>query len=575
MSNASAPKEECDIVMKGGITSGVVYPLTVVELSKRYRLRNIGGTSAGALAAAITAAAEYNRDGGGFRRIEAIPDEVATRLKGFFQPDPSMKPLFDALLVLQDKTLGRGALIVEALKTVLLGYGSWTLAGLLPGLALGWWAGGGFLGKLFAAAVCGTVGVTVALGFRLYLVVTRDLPAHDFGICSGKTQPGSSDEGLTDWLSRTIDEVAGRDPTGDPLTFAELWGPDPDKPNIRLDMMTTNLAMQRAHRLPLRHNLYMFRRAEFLRLFPARVVDAMVRASAPVTGPGGAPLDDYYHLPMRERLPVVVAARMSLSFPGLIAAVPLYARDYTLLDPAEREKPRRCLFSDGGLTSNFPIHFFDRFLPAAPTFAVALDSYRPEQHGKERVHLPKKARENISHPVRDIASFGAFLGSLMDSAKGWQDNLQSTLPGYRERIVHVALDDSKEGGLNLTMSEETIRELVKYGRAAGQKFGEFDFDEHRWRRFLVAANRLEESLDQMLEVYDDDGGDDPTEPFGAFLRRYAAEPKDYRQDEPWRQMALQRFDELMKLARAWRTSPTFRDGRIPRPDSDLRITARF
>ena len=68
MSNASAPKEECDIVMKGGITSGVVYPLTVVELSKKYRLRNIGGTSAGALAAAITAAAEYNRDGGGFQR---------------------------------------------------------------------------------------------------------------------------------------------------------------------------------------------------------------------------------------------------------------------------------------------------------------------------------------------------------------------------------------------------------------------------------------------------------------------------------------------------------------------------
>ena len=56
------PTLECDIVMKGGITSGVVYPLAVVELAKTYRFRNIGGTSTGAIAAAATAAAELGRD---------------------------------------------------------------------------------------------------------------------------------------------------------------------------------------------------------------------------------------------------------------------------------------------------------------------------------------------------------------------------------------------------------------------------------------------------------------------------------------------------------------------------------
>jgi hypothetical protein len=40
----------CDIVMKGGITSGVVYPLAALELAKDHRFRNIGGTSAGAIA---------------------------------------------------------------------------------------------------------------------------------------------------------------------------------------------------------------------------------------------------------------------------------------------------------------------------------------------------------------------------------------------------------------------------------------------------------------------------------------------------------------------------------------------
>jgi hypothetical protein len=50
------PNRYCDIVMKGGITSGVVYPPAVVELSKTYTFKNIGGTSAGAIAAAVTAA---------------------------------------------------------------------------------------------------------------------------------------------------------------------------------------------------------------------------------------------------------------------------------------------------------------------------------------------------------------------------------------------------------------------------------------------------------------------------------------------------------------------------------------
>ena len=51
----------CDIIMKGGITSGVVYPSAVCELAGTYRFKSIGGTSAGAIAAALTAAAEHAR----------------------------------------------------------------------------------------------------------------------------------------------------------------------------------------------------------------------------------------------------------------------------------------------------------------------------------------------------------------------------------------------------------------------------------------------------------------------------------------------------------------------------------
>lgn len=68
---------ECDIVMKGGITSGIVYPYAILEIAKANRFRSIGGSSAGAIAAAFTAAAEYARtvrgDPAGYRIRVVVP----------------------------------------------------------------------------------------------------------------------------------------------------------------------------------------------------------------------------------------------------------------------------------------------------------------------------------------------------------------------------------------------------------------------------------------------------------------------------------------------------------------------
>jgi predicted acylesterase/phospholipase RssA len=57
---------KCDIIMKGGITSGIVYPKAVCRLALEYRFRSIGGTSAGAIAAAATAAPSTRIRGGHF-----------------------------------------------------------------------------------------------------------------------------------------------------------------------------------------------------------------------------------------------------------------------------------------------------------------------------------------------------------------------------------------------------------------------------------------------------------------------------------------------------------------------------
>jgi len=50
--------------MRGGITSGIVYPRAIANLAETYNFRSIGGTSAGAIAAAATAAAQFGANNG-------------------------------------------------------------------------------------------------------------------------------------------------------------------------------------------------------------------------------------------------------------------------------------------------------------------------------------------------------------------------------------------------------------------------------------------------------------------------------------------------------------------------------
>src|SRR5438552_338018 len=115
----------CDLVMTGGVTDGVVYPWAIVELARRYRFKNIGGTSVGAMAAALTAAAEYGRRCGslfGFNEVllklprklgEDIDGKGTTRIFSLFQPTTSTRRLFDLFVSL----FGSGGFSLEEAAT--------------------------------------------------------------------------------------------------------------------------------------------------------------------------------------------------------------------------------------------------------------------------------------------------------------------------------------------------------------------------------------------------------------------------------------------------------------------------
>lgn len=564
----------CNIVMKGGITSGVVYPRAVAELAEKYRFKNVGGTSAGAIAAGLAAAAEFGRARGGFARMLEYAGRTNRILLALFQPAPCLQPLFHALLAA-------------------LGGKPWCLklATILIRLVSGYWLAslsGGLLAGAVALAACGLVtgqvvwpalwaavpGVPLAVAWRVRRALVHDLPRQFYGLCPGTTQPGSGrhQPALTDWLADVLDSVAdvqglaGR-PPDQPLTFGDLHGGNPADPAIRLLVMTTNLTEGRPYRLPLEDRKFLFRPDEFRRLFPPRIVDWMVKKSDEFSRD-----PTFRYLPEPADLPVIVAVRMSLSFPVLLAAVPLHARDFRQPDEAEQQRPRPQWFSDGGISSNFPIHFFDAIWPRWPTFGVKLDAFDPQVHRDQRIDLPRKAGHGLLLPFRHIESLGQFLGAMLDAMQEWRENLQTVLPGYRERIVHVRLAEY-EGGLNLNMPPEIIDQLAEYGRQAGQTLRtDFDWDAHRWRRYLVAVARLEEMLDELGESYTQAAPGD--EPLKSFLERYRDDPAEYEQTGQWNAAAEQDVEDLMRCHALWLARKRLQEGRIPKPSAELRMTPR-
>lgn len=519
--------------MKGGITSGVVYPSTVVELSKTYRFRSIGGTSAGAIAAAATAAAEYGRrEGtGGFAELEALPEWLGqkalngqTNLFNLFVPDGATRPLFDVLTApMWRKGLARWSMLLTAIERSPLVAAASVFPGVLL-MILAIMNGTSFFTLLsfLAGLSLAATGGLAALLYRFYHLVAKNLPDTFLGLTTGHNAPTTvQPPALTDWLTDLIDCCAGVEDREKPLTFGDLWGDDPEERNIDLQMMTTNVTLGRPYRLPLETRRFFFDREEFKRLFPTKVYDWLVAC-------GEAQLDEhkdrqYLHLPEPKDLPVVVAARMSLSFPILIGAIPLYAIDYTRVKKVDRIMTR-CWFTDGGITSNFPVHFFDRPLPRRPTFTINLRPNHPD-HGPDSdsftetqgVWMPNKNQDGILEvwnrfdDSKGLGKVGGFLKAIVDTGFSWRDTLQLGVPGYRDRVVHISLSPD-EGGLNLNMPHDIIETLSHRGARAGalltERFGntppadvELTWDNHRWVRYRASIAALEQLLEAFQKGY--------------------------------------------------------------------------
>jgi hypothetical protein len=364
-----------------------------------------------------------------------------------------------------------------------------------------------------------------------------------FGLCSGLQQDWADSPALTNWLNHVLNDLGGISEEGRPLIFDDLanaprYRGEPGQTGaIRLEVMTTNLGHQEPHRIPFINRRFWFLEEDFRSLFPDDVVNWMKSQSNEneAIDYGGK---RYFLLPEPGKLPVVVAVRMSLSFPLLLSAVPLYVQelglpreevagqaigpdvineDVDIIQVAgvpETERGGRrllgmrvCWFSDGGISSNFPLHFFDGPLPQWPTFGINLFYPDPEHFdARPRVFMPQRNNEGWQPTYVALEGGGAvveiarFIKTIITTMQNWRDTLQARAPGYRDRIVNIRIDP-QEGGMNLDMHSEVTRPLTERGTLAGRTILQtFDLNNHVWVRYRNSLAGLEPYIIDFAKV---------------------------------------------------------------------------
>lgn len=684
----------CDLIMKGGITSGVVYPRAVCRLARRYRIKKLGGASVGAIAAAFAAAAEaapvevppdqpkvpqvgaalHGADveaapseqeakgvsqPTGYARLYTVPDELGPYLGLLFQPLPSTRTAYDLMTTwlkpemvprprdstgqrlppvatpLKRVTGGRKAIAitnraaatwVKVVSAAPLVFSLILLVTLAPLILAGVGTDPGQWPWLVASAIVwvltGLVVATLTAAVVLLRRTVNAMAENGFGLCDGHTRdPSVNHLPLTDWMSKTIDEIAGLAITSPidgsrpgPLTFKQLWGHSASEtraalrakeaaggvvtandwrafdPAVDLMVMVTNLTFRRPYAFPFtgKEHFY-FCEACWAAYFPDTVIRHLVGctseesetipASVDGSGEEKVAMQCPQHTDKRVRLlpdaadlPVVVAARLSLSFPCLISAVPLHCVDYSR--KLGERKLIRTWFSDGGIASNFPMHFFDVPWPRRPTFGIDLQPEHPD-FANEWVWRPSAEDKAPPFPrSHELKSVVGFVTSMVRTMQNWADTTQITLPGFRDRVVEVRVD-STQGGLNLQMTDETIMLLASRGEDAAVALDAFDLDLHQWVRYRSAMSSLSEVLDKMADRYtsvppDGDG-------YQEFLRRYGPNAAAFRHVD----LAAVTADAaataaLMRLAQSWTAlNYPLNAPELPDPRPQLRPTPQL
>jgi predicted acylesterase/phospholipase RssA len=656
-------RHQCDLIMKGGTTSGVIYPKAILRLSEGlgdkpgYDFVNIGGTSAGAIAATFAAALQYaiNKPA-----RSDTPDAARSRFRertdkltepyfllNLFRPTNTTRELFEVFLCFLEKRkvirLLRACWRAAKLSVSLISIGFFLAITGLISILLGYFdlipmylAGLGIWCGLWLTAL-GVIFFFVAL-LKLVPGYIKQLESNNHGFVKGTHHAeaplrGSGDYPvLCDWIEESLRHIANMGSRC--LTFEDL---EDDEVKVTLRLLTSNSSQNLSYVLPLDETEWLiFDKKEFSDYFPDNVIKELTgEANAEEkstrqsriearTGKNITLTEGLFFLPTKK-LPLVVAARMSLSFPILFSAVPLYTIPAELMVTPQEQPLRKSQlilnhFTDGGLSSNLPVHFYDKWMPLKPTFCLNLSSWEgnksrpstvkavraavkaedvagkaytfnllPSKNSSETEQLVmgdqtlppstcstvKSGSESVSARITLLGTqeiwqpdqfsterLGAYIVNLFSTTQNNRDNENMRLPSVRDRVVSIALDNRKEGGLNLTMDQTTVTFLTDLGEEAAQRLLNcFDFEKHQWVRAHVLVPPLLAGFDRMLKFRKSIGSK-------ARMRKWlkGSEGWPYTVDAQW----SERVGDLMDRFAALKRKPRSQGGPSPRVALGLR-----
>ena len=113
------------------------------------------------------------------------------------------------------------------------------------------------------------------------------------------------------------------------------------------------------------------------------------------------------------------------------------------------------------------------------------------------------------------------------------------------------------------MPPPLIAKLTLRGQAAGRKLATFNWNGHRWTRYLVAMSQFQLRLGGMQTAYKDE--------FRDFLEAYDPQQEPYVRTEAWKESSIRQTDSLMDVAGDWADGGHNFTKNDPSPEPELRI----
>jgi hypothetical protein len=169
--------------------------------------------------------------------------------------------------------------------------------------------------------------------------------------------------------------------------------------------------------------------------------------------------------------------------------------------------------------------------------------------------------------------------SIVSTMQCWNDQVQTTMPGFRDRIVHIS-HAKKEGGLNLNMEKEVINTLANSGRTAadelttafagpGNSAGYNAWDNHKRIRMRSLLSSIEQQSLRVHKILQGPAG-------ASWLEDVQnANPPSYSFNTPARiALAKKVLDAMDALGKELQYSGLELTSDAPRPPPDWRPTPR-